>query len=79
MPIAAITFNEEVHRRLNLFWGVIPVLSSFAATTDEMILRGEALLKERKLAQPGDTVLMLGGQAFRAAGATNMLRVHTIQ
>jgi pyruvate kinase len=77
-PIAAITFNEDVLRRLGLLWGVVPVRSAFAATTDEMILQGEAILKARKLVQPGDTVVMLAGQA-RATGATNMLRVHVIQ
>jgi len=42
-----------------------------------MILEGEALLKQRGLAQPGDVILMLAGQS-RTAGATNMLRVHTV-
>jgi pyruvate kinase len=79
VPIAAITFDETIHRRLGLLWGVVPVLSSFAAmTTDEMIVRGEALLKARGLARPGDSVLMLAGQT-RITGSTNMLRVHTIQ
>jgi pyruvate kinase len=79
VPIAAVTFREEVYRQLALYWGVVPVLSSFAAvTTDEMMVRGEALLKAKGLARPGDSVLMIAGQA-RTAGATNMLRVHTIQ
>jgi pyruvate kinase len=76
-PIAAITYNEDTYRRLALWWGVIPVRSSFAPTTDEMIVQGEALLKSRGLALPGDTILMLAGQSH-TAGATNMLRVHTI-
>ncbi len=76
-PIAAITYNLETYRRLALSWGVIPVPSDFAPTTDEMILRGETILKQRGLAHAGDTVLMLAGQSH-TAGATNMLRVHTI-
>ncbi|HET7746672.1 MAG TPA: pyruvate kinase [Vicinamibacteria bacterium] len=75
--VAAITFSDVTYRRLALWWGVIPVKSEFAPTTDEMIVRGEALLKERKLVSPGDRVLMLAGQSH-TAGATNMLRVHTI-
>ena len=51
--------------------------SEFAATTDEMIVQGEELLKEKGLVAKGDTVLMLAGQSH-TAGATNMLRVHTI-
>ena len=76
-PIAAVTFNEDTYRRLALWWGVIPVRSSFAPNTDEMILQGEELLKRRGLARTGDTILMLAGQSH-TAGATNMLRVHTL-
>jgi pyruvate kinase len=76
-PIAAITYNEDTYRRLALWWGVIPVRSSFAPTTDEMIVQGEELLKRKGLARAGDTILMLAGQSH-TAGATNMLRVHNI-
>ena len=76
-PVAAITYNEQTYRQLALWWGVIPVKSDFAATTDEMIVRGEALLKQKGLVVKGDTILMLAGQSH-TAGATNMLRVHVI-
>jgi pyruvate kinase len=76
-PIAAITHRPEIYRQLGLWWGVVPVQSTFVATTDEMIVQGEALLKREGLVQGGDTVLMLAGQSH-TTGATNMLRVHTI-
>jgi pyruvate kinase len=77
LPIAAVTYNEETFRRLALWWGVIPVMSAFAKTTDEMIAQGDGLLKTRRLASTGDRIVMLAGQTH-TAGATNMLRVHTI-
>jgi len=76
-PVAAITYNEQTYRQLALWWGVVPVKSEFAPTTDEMIVRGEALLKQKGLVRKGDTILMLAGQSH-TAGATNMLRVHVI-
>jgi pyruvate kinase len=76
-PIAAITPNDDTLRRLALWWGVVPVKSRAAPTTDAMILHGESLLKQRGLVASGDTVLMLAGQSH-TAGATNMLRVHVI-
>jgi pyruvate kinase len=76
-PIAAITYNPDTYRRLAPWWGVIPVQSGFAPTTDEMIVRGEELLKRKGLVSAGDTILMLAGQSH-TAGATNMLRVHII-
>jgi len=75
--VAAITYNPDTYRRLALWWGVVPVKSEFAATTDEMITRGEGLLKAQGLVATGDTILMLAGQSH-TEGATNMLRVHTI-
>jgi pyruvate kinase len=76
-PIAAVTYNENTFWRLALWWGVLPVKSEFSPTTDDMIVRGEALLKRRGLVSAGDTILMLAGQSH-TAGATNMLRVHAI-
>jgi len=76
-PIVGITPHEQTYTRLALWWGVMPVRSRFIPTTDEMIVRGEELLKQKGLAESGQTVLMLAGQSH-TAGATNMLRVHTI-
>jgi pyruvate kinase len=76
-PIAAITHEDLTYQRLALWWGVTPVRSAFAETTDEMIVQGEKLLKEKGLVRSGETILMLAGQSH-TAGATNMLRVHTI-
>jgi pyruvate kinase len=75
--VAAITPNDDTYRRLALWWGVVPVKSEFVATTDEMIVKGDELLKRKGLAASGDRVVMLAGQSH-TTGATNMLRVHTI-
>ena len=75
--IAAITPNDDTYNRLALWWGVVPVRSTFVATTDDMIVKGDGLLKQRGLAASGDKVVMLAGQSH-TAGATNMLRVHTV-
>jgi pyruvate kinase len=77
IPIVALTPRPETYRRLALWWGVQSLLTQEAGTTDEMIVDGEALLKTRGLARSGDTLLMLAGVS-RTAGATNMLRVHTV-
>jgi pyruvate kinase len=77
-PIVAITRHELVYRQLALWWGVVPYFSGAREiTTDEMILHGQAMLKERGIVKVGDTILMLAGQTH-TAGGTNMLRVHAI-
>jgi pyruvate kinase len=75
--IAALTYNDETYRRLALCWGVTPVRTVYAPTTDEMVARGEELLKAKGFARPGDVVLMMAGHSH-VRGATNMMRVHTI-
>jgi pyruvate kinase len=77
VPIVAITHQDDVFRRLSLWWGVVPMKSSYGGNTDAMIVKGEELLKAHGLASTGDRILMLGGQSH-TAGATNMLRVHTV-
>ena len=76
-PIVALTPRPETVRRLTLWWGVLPLLLQEAGTTDEMIVSGEALLKAHGLVKSGDTLLMLAGLSHKA-GATNMLRVHSV-
>jgi pyruvate kinase len=75
--IAALTYNQQTYRQLALWWGVTPVQTDYAGTTDEMLSRGEDLLKRKGLARAGDVVLMMAGHSH-TRGATNMLRVHTI-
>ena len=56
--IAAITPNDDTYRRLALWWGVVPVKSEFAATTDDMIVErrraAEAAGPGRERRQGGD-------------------------
>ena len=77
-PIAAVTSNADTYRRLAPVVGRRSgEVANSRTRTDEMIVKGEALLKAKGLVAKGDTVLMLAGQSH-TAGATNMLRVHTI-
>lgn len=75
VPVAAITPEEDVYRRLALFWGVVPVKSGLVSSTDEMIAKGEALLKRKGLAASGDRILML---AADPAKTTSMLQIRTV-
>jgi pyruvate kinase len=75
--IAALTYDDDTYRRLALCWGVVPIRTTYAPTSDEMVTQGEELLKKKGLVRPGDVVLMMAGYSH-TRGATNMLRVHTI-
>ncbi|RMH44835.1 MAG: pyruvate kinase [Deltaproteobacteria bacterium] len=74
--ILALTTNDVTYRRLAPYWGVTPILISPAATTDEMIDRIEAVLRERQLAEPGEYVAITMGVPVGAGESTNLLKIH---
>jgi pyruvate kinase len=74
--ILALTTNEITYRRLALYWGVTPILVSPTATTDEMIGRVEAVLRERHLAEPGEHVVLTMGVPVGSGESTNLLKIH---
>jgi pyruvate kinase len=80
IPIYAFSRNESTRRRVALYRGVYPV--SF----DVLVGSGGAgfgaicqALVDRKLAAPGDRVLLTEGMAAGVAGGTNTMRILTIE
>jgi pyruvate kinase len=76
--IAAVTPSEKVHRRLALQWGVIPILVPPASDTESLILAGQEAQMRAGHLKPGDRIVILAGQSH-TAGATNLLKVHTVR
>jgi pyruvate kinase len=62
---------------MNAFWGVYPYHIEHTKNTDEMIIEGENLLKDKKLIKKGDKVIIISGINPRK-GATNMLKLSKI-
>jgi len=78
-PIVAYTPNPQTYRRLNLVWGVRPVLLPAPESTLEALLpQIETDLLQRHFASTGDKILVMGGLPMRQAGGTNFLKIHTI-
>lgn len=79
VPIIAFTPSLEVYHRLNLVWGVRPILLEEEGDSFEEILkRMEFCLLERNFAVPGDKVLVMGGIPAHKSRGTNFLKIHTI-
>ncbi|CAN1213314.1 Pyruvate kinase [Tumidithrix helvetica PCC 7403] len=77
--IVAYTPDPKVYRRLNLNWGVRPVLlQEVEEDLLDVLARVEADLIRRNFATNGDKVLVMGGIPFGKAGSTNFLKIHTI-
>ncbi len=77
-PIVAVTSNERVIRKLNLVWGVNPILGKHAQSTDEMLESTiETALTSGAIMQ-GDLVVITAGVPVGETGTTNIMKVHVI-
>jgi pyruvate kinase len=78
-PLLATTPFEETARRLQLVWGVYPVVVQKYEDTDQMIRKMTKACVDSGFARVGDEVILTAGIPFDVHGVTNMLKVHTIR
>ncbi len=74
--IIALTSDDITYRRLALYWGVLPLNVSPAATTDELLERTEKVLDEHTLSESGQHVVITAGVPIGSGETTNMLKIH---
>ena len=78
-PVIAFTPDRKVYHRLNLIWGVIPLLIDRQVEAfEELVAQAENNLVRRNLVQEGDKILIVGGIPTQHARGTNFLKIHTI-
>ncbi|HSM91408.1 MAG TPA: pyruvate kinase [Anaeromyxobacteraceae bacterium] len=78
VPIVGFSSDQEIRRRLALYWGVVPRVMEPVKNADMVAdLVSERLLEER-LCQPGDRVVLVHGSPIGVAGQTNSIRLHEI-
>lgn len=75
IDIIGITTEEKVFRKLNLSWGVTPLLAEKVKDTDMMYHNGLAMAKELFHLHEGDNVVLTGGEIDGKAGNTNTIKV----
>jgi pyruvate kinase len=78
-PIVAVTPSLFAQRELCLYWGVYPLLSQRAATTDAVINDAVDKAQQAGFVGEGDVLVVTGGSAEGAGGTTNLMRVHLIE
>jgi pyruvate kinase len=76
--IVAFSAREETFHRLALYWGVRPERAPVASSTEEMVAKVAACLKQSKLVQPGDRVIVTMGVPLGSGASTNQLTIHLI-
>ena len=76
--IVASTVEEKTARALSLVWGVYPVLSKNASSTDELIERSVFAALNAGYVKQGDQVILTAGIPVGVGSSTNLIKVHTI-
>ncbi|UZQ53013.1 pyruvate kinase [Trichothermofontia sichuanensis B231] len=78
-PVVALTPDPKVYHRLNLVWGVKPILIDEEVDSFEaLVTQAETQLCQRQLAQAGDRILILGGIPTGIPQGTNFIKLHVI-
>lgn len=75
-PVLALTPDLAIARQLTLAWGVHPFC--FPAQLDDvdaMISQAIDAAQQYRLAQPGDTLIIVAGLPFGRSGSTNLLHI----
>jgi pyruvate kinase len=66
-------------RELILFWGVYPLLSERAATTDAVIADAVETAKAHGYVAEGDIVVVTAGSVEAGVGTTDLMKVHLVE
>ncbi|MDJ0322783.1 pyruvate kinase [Cryobacterium sp. PH31-AA6] len=78
IPMLAFTPEPGIRRRLALTWGIQTYLVDRVTHTDAMFGQVDDILLSQKLAEVGDTVVVISGSPPGIVGSTNDIRVHRV-
>ena len=78
VDIIGMTTSERAWRKLNLSWGVTPVLSEAFNSIEVVFYHAMQQAKDIFHLQAGDNVVLTGGQINGKTGNTNTIRVETV-
>ena len=75
--IFAFTGNQAVCNRMNLLWGLRPVLCEHAPSAEDMLQVAERVLLDAGAVHNGDIMGIVAGTQ-RTTGSTNFMRLHVV-
>lgn len=80
VPIYAVTPSEKARRRMQLYWGVLPLPGYEEDSTENIVSHAMYVVKREKLVKPGDMVVITAGdpatnKVSNEGRSTNMMHV----
>lgn len=79
VDIVGMTTSQKAWRKLNLSWGVTPVMSDEFDSVDVMFYHASRHAMDILGLKRGDNIILTGGQASKQSGSTNTIRLETIK
>ena len=75
VPLLAMSASLITARRLGLLWGVHAVHTRDVSSFEEMVAKGKRMALRHRIAEGGDSVVLMAGVPFGTAGSTNVIHV----
>ena len=84
MDIIGVTPNEAALRRMQLYWGIIPLKSIPFSSTEDVCNGAIDLVCAKQMAEAGDIVVLTAGipaanVTAERGGASNIMRITVIE
>ena len=79
VDIVGMTTSERVWRKLNLSWGVTPVMTEEFDSTEIVFYNALKRAREVLRLSPGDNAVITGGRTDGPPGNTNTIRLETVK
>ena len=79
VDIIGLTTNEQAWRKLNMSWGVLPIMVEQFDSNEVMYYNALRQAKSALRLAPGDNVVMTGGTIGGPRGNTNVIRLEVVK
>lgn len=79
IPLLVFSPEHSTQQSMTLSWGVETHMTPDFANQDEMVLEVDKFLRDRKMIEVGERIVILSGSPMGVPGKTNNLRVHKIK
>ena len=79
VDIIGLTTNEKAWRKLNMSWGVLPVITEKFESNEVMFYNALRQAKATLRLSPGDNVVMTGGVIGGPKGNTNLIKLEVVK
>lgn len=78
VPIVALSSDHKALRQMALHFGVVPMELAPPAHMDDLVSQVDSLVQQRKLARPGQRLVVAAGASLGTPGTRNAIVIHTV-